>query len=67
MSVVRIDNPAGHTHGWQARAHLVAGQRLTKFFADDSHGGVIAAMKAAHTAEVQLQRKAKRLRAQGRV
>lgn len=62
MSVVRIDNPAGRTHGWQARAHVAKGlPRLTRFFADSSHGGKRAAKAAAARAEAQLQRKARRL------
>lgn len=54
MSVQRIDNPRGHTHGWQARAHLAPGQRLTAFFSDSVHGGTAQALKRAEKAEAKL-------------
>lgn len=30
MSIQRIDIPAKHTHGWQARAHIAPGERLAR-------------------------------------
>lgn len=63
MSVVRIDNPAAHTHGWQARAHVAKGlPRLTKFIAD-SGGGRLAAKRKAAWHEARLKAQAERLRA----
>ena len=48
MSIQRIESKASHTRGWQARAY-VPGQRrrLTRFFADDSHGGMLGAYDQA--------------------
>lgn len=50
MSVVRIDIPSSHTHGWQARWSC-EGRRLTAFFADKMHGGSHKAWKRANHAE----------------
>lgn len=62
MSVVRIDNPAQHTHGWQARAHVAKGRpRLTKFVAD-SDGGPQVAKRKAEWHEARLKAQARRLR-----
>jgi hypothetical protein len=66
MSVQRIDNPSNHTHGWQARAHVAPGWRLTRFFADDANGGTRSALSAAEQAEISLKRKAKRIKNKGR-
>lgn len=62
MAVTRICHPATHTVGWQARAHVAPGQRLTRFFADESHGGMARAYDLAVKAELALKRKAKRVR-----
>lgn len=62
MSVVRIDNPTGHTHGWQARAHVAKGlPRLTKFVPDSS-GGRAAAKRKAQWHEARLKGQAARIR-----
>lgn len=62
MAVQRIDIPAKHTHGWQARWHVTAGQRLTAFFADAQCGGKRAAKRCAQAAEPGLKRRAIRMR-----
>lgn len=62
MSVQRIDNHENFTHGWQARAYIAPNRRLTRFFADDANGGTRKARKAADAAEVQLKRRAKRIK-----
>lgn len=64
MSIQRIDNPAGHTHGWQARWPMPDGsqRRWTRFFADESHGGHYRALVLAQREEAALQRKARRMR-----
>lgn len=62
MSVQRIDNHDNFTHGWQARAYIAPNRRLTRFFADDANGGTRRARKAADAAEVELKRRAKRLK-----
>lgn len=62
MSIQRIVDTRCGSYGWQARAHVAPGRRLTRFFADDQHGGKRAAYEAAQRAEVQLKRQAKRLR-----
>lgn len=68
MSVQRIDNDAKRMHGWQARAYIRSltrqrPVRLTRYFADGSHGGHRNAKRLAIAAEVSLQRQARRLRA----
>lgn len=62
MSVQRIDNHDRFTHGWQARAYIAPNRRLTRFFADDANGGTRKARKAADAAEVELKRRAKRIK-----
>lgn len=62
MSVQRIDNHDRFTHGWQARAYIAPNRRLTRFFADDANGGIRMARKAADAAEVELKRRAKRIK-----
>ena len=56
MSIQRIESKPSHTRGWQARVY-VPGQRrrLTRFFADDSHGGFLGAYDAAAAALDRLQ------------
>lgn len=56
MSIQRIESKASHTRGWQARAY-VPGQRrrLTRFFADDSHGGMLGAYDQAAAVLDRLQ------------
>lgn len=56
MSIQRIESKANHTRGWQARAY-VPGQRrrLTRFFADGSHGGMLGAYDAAAAVLDRLQ------------
>ena len=66
MSVQRILNTRCGSYGWQARAHVAPGWRLTRFFADDQHGGKRAAYEAAQLAELELKRQAKRLQKKGR-
>ena len=61
MSVVRIDIPASHTHGWQAR-HTTngrKGKRLTAFFADSAYGGSRNALKHATWAAARLRARAR--------
>lgn len=62
MAIQRIDIPASHTHGWQARAHLTGDQRLTAFFSDTKHGGPAGAEDKALRAAKRLQNKARKLR-----
>ena len=63
MSVQRIDSPHTNTHGWQARWPLPGTRkvkrRLTRFFADDKHGGTYHAWEMAQRAEKRRQRAAK--------
>lgn len=63
MSVQRIDSPHTNTHGWQARWPLPGSRtdkrRLTRFFADDKHGGQYDALVLAQKAEKRLRRAAK--------
>lgn len=61
MSVQRILDARCGSYGWQARAHVAPGRRLTRFFADDQHGGKRAAYELAQRAEANLKRQAKRL------
>lgn len=58
MTVQRIDD----LKGYQARVHVTQGQRLTRFFADVKHGGKRKAHTLAKLADIELQRKAERLR-----
>ena len=62
MSIQRIVGTSCGSYGWQARAHVAPGRRLTRFFADDVHGGKRAALELARRAEAQLKRQAKRLK-----
>lgn len=63
MSVVRIDNPTKHTHGWQARAHVAKGlPRLTKLVSDNDAGGRQAAKRKAAWHELRLKAQARRIR-----
>lgn len=62
MSIQRIDIPHKRTHGWQARAHVRPGERLTRFFADQANGGKRKAHRAAESAEPGLKRRARELR-----
>lgn len=66
MALQRIVDSRCGSYGWQARAHVAPGWRLTRFFADDQHGGKRAAYEAAQRAEQQLKRRAKRLKTTGR-
>lgn len=63
MSIQRIDIPHKRTHGWQARAYVAPGERLTSFSADKACGGRRKARAHAEDAEQVLKREAKRLRA----
>jgi hypothetical protein len=65
MSIQRIDIPKKRTHGWQARAYISPGERLTAFSSDKAHGGKRKARLHAERAEVFLKRQAKRLRTLG--
>lgn len=60
MSVQRIDSR--NTHGWQARAHVAPGVRLTKFFADGAHGGKRRARQLAKLHEAALYELARTLK-----
>lgn len=62
MSIQRIDIPHKHTHGWQARAHVAPGRRITAFFSDKQCGGTRAAKRAAQAAEPSLKQRAARQR-----
>jgi hypothetical protein len=63
VSVVRIDNQAKHTHGWQARAHVAKGMpRLTKLVSDSDAGGRREALKKARWHEARLKAQANRIR-----
>ena len=63
MSVVRIESSKCGSYGWQARAHVLKGlPRLTRFLADDAHGGKLAALRKARWHEARLQAQARRLR-----
>lgn len=63
MSVVRIDNPTKHTHGWQARAHVAKGlPRLTKLVSDNDAGGRNEARRKAQWHELRLKAQARRIR-----
>lgn len=66
MSIVRIDNPAAHTHGWQARWKINAQQCITRFFSDLTWGSEGLARLRAEQAEPILKRRAIRLRKAGR-
>lgn len=63
MSIQRIESKASRTRGWQARAYVSGPRRrLTRFFADDSHGGPERAYWLASAAERGLQRRALKLK-----
>jgi hypothetical protein len=62
MSIQRIDIPKKRTHGWQARAHVRAGLRLTAFYADQLNGGRRAAQRLAKAQAEKLKKRAKALR-----
>ena len=64
MSVQRIDIEHKHTHGWQARAYLAPGERLTAFFSDGANGDAQQALRRAQHAEAVLMREARRLKRQ---
>lgn len=64
MSVIRIDNEAAHTHGWQARWPIDGRRDVTKLFSDRVHGGKRAAKAAAIAAEPAVKRMALKLRRQ---
>lgn len=38
MSIVRIDIPESHTHGWQARAYVTKKRKLSRFVRDSLRG-----------------------------
>lgn len=59
--IVRIDRPASHTHGWQARAPIPGSPRryVSRFFADKAHGCDFAAYALANAALRGLQREAR--------
>jgi hypothetical protein len=61
MAITRINHSESNTVGWQARAHVAPGHRLTRFFADQSHGGMAKAYDLAVAAERQLKRRARAL------
>lgn len=65
MSIVRIDNPAAHTHGWQARWKVSARQCITRFFSDATCGGEGLARLRAEEEEPRLKRRAVKLRRAG--
>lgn len=65
MSVVRIDNPAQHTHGWQARWKVNAQQCITRFFSDAVCGSAKLARLRAEAEEPKLKRRAVRMRRGG--
>lgn len=62
MSIQRIDIEHKHTHGWQARAYVAPGERLTAFFSDRANGDAQRALRRAQSAEVVLRREARRLK-----
>jgi hypothetical protein len=62
MSIQRIDIEHKRTHGWQARAYLSPGERLTAFFSDQANGDAQQAHRRAQSAEVVLMREARRVR-----
>lgn len=64
MAVQRITSPDCASYGYQARAYIGEGRRLTRFFADDAHGGAERARKLAEAADKQLQRQAKKIKRQ---
>lgn len=59
MSIQRIESTTCHTTGWQARAHVAPGERLTQLCSDNDHGGIDGAYGAALIAERKLQRQAR--------
>lgn len=61
MPIQRIDIPKKRTHGWQARAHVRAGLRLTAFYADQLNGGRRAARRLAKAQAEKLKKRAKEL------
>ena len=61
MSIVRIDIPESHTHGWQARAYVVKGLKLTRFISD-SRKGKARGWHMALWHEHRLKAEARRLR-----
>lgn len=56
MGIQRIQSTSCHTAGWQARAHVAPGERLTKPCSDADHGGIDGSYGAALLAEQRLQR-----------
>lgn len=65
MAIQRIESRRAKSRGWQARAHVAPGERLTRFFADQLHGGIDAAYAYAMNAEAHLQRQVRRMRRHG--
>lgn len=63
-TVIRVDNPAAHTHGWQARVHVKDNRYVSRFFADQAHGGNRRARRLAREALPDLERKAARRKRQ---
>ena len=61
-TVQRIDDGLNRTHGWQARAYVRPGVRLTKFFSDKLNGGKRHAYWRALSMAGVLHRKASILR-----
>lgn len=59
MSIQRIQSTGCRTAGWQARAHVAPGERLTRLCSDNDHGGIDGAYGAALIAERKLQRQAR--------
>lgn len=59
MGIQRIQSTSCSTTGWQARAHLAPGERLTKLCSDADYGGIDGSYGAALLAEQRLQRQAK--------
>ncbi len=56
MSIQRIDHDGCSSHGYQVRVHVMKGHpRLTRFFADDAHGGQRRAHRLAKQTEPELQ------------
>lgn len=56
MSIVRVQD------GYQARAYVAPGRKLTKFVSDRANGGMGPAWQAAEQVEKKLKAKAKRIR-----
>lgn len=59
MGIQRVESRKCKTAGWQARAHVAPGERLTQLCSDSAHGGIDGAYGAALEAERRLQRQAR--------